>query len=112
MTGVLPLGTTSAQVQKATLVLFVNRVVTPGTADLYTPSTGWSESTVTFDSLPPLVGPIQTAAISQSGTTESTSNARRPAFRHFKARGAWVLCGVMMAIRSTFDFFNIASTEE
>ena len=34
-----------------------------------------------------------------------------PAFRHWSASLACVLCGVMMATRSTSDFFSMAGTD-
>ncbi len=44
----LPFGTTADQVSKATLRLYVNRVVTGGTVNLSLVNAAWNESTVTY----------------------------------------------------------------
>ena len=52
----LPAGTAASEVVKATLVLYVNRVNTPGSIELQTVNSAWSESTVTFNTAPTLAG--------------------------------------------------------
>jgi len=48
----LPAGTTSAGIAKATLRLWVNKVNTPGSIDVFATQSAWSESTATFNSAP------------------------------------------------------------
>ena len=48
----LPTGTTASQVSRATLTVFVNRVLTPGTVSLSPVTSTWTESGVTFATLP------------------------------------------------------------
>src|SRR5258708_28566230 len=43
-----------ATINKATLRLFVDAIVTPGSCDVYQLNTGWLESTLTFNNAPPL----------------------------------------------------------
>lgn len=43
-----------ATINKATLRLFVDAMVTPGSFDVYQLNTGWFESTLTFNNAPPL----------------------------------------------------------
>ena len=50
--GTLPAGTSAAKLVKANLVLFVNRVGTPGAIELQTVNSPWSEATVTATSAP------------------------------------------------------------
>jgi collagen triple helix repeat protein len=50
----LPAGTTSGQISKATVTLYVNRVNTPGLVNVQAVAGAWSESTVTYSSLPTL----------------------------------------------------------
>lgn len=52
----LPAGTTAAKVVKASLVLYVNRVGTPGAVELQAVNAPWSEAGVTAGTLPPLSG--------------------------------------------------------
>ena len=51
--GTLPAGTTAAQLSKATLVLYVNRVGSTGAVDLLPVNGNWAEATVTAGSQPP-----------------------------------------------------------
>lgn len=50
----LPSGTTSSQVAKATLTVFVNRINTPGAVSVYPATGAWSESSVTYATMPTL----------------------------------------------------------
>ncbi len=50
----LPAGTTSAQIARATLTVFVNRVNTAGSVTLAPATSAWSESSVTSTSAPTL----------------------------------------------------------
>jgi hypothetical protein len=54
--GTLPAGTTSAKLIKATLVLYVNRVGSPGAIDLNTVNTSWTEAGVSFNTQPAVGG--------------------------------------------------------
>src|SRR5579871_103997 len=55
----LPTGLTAANIQKATLTVYANRVFTAGGLDV-APVTGpWSESTVTYNNRPTTGGPFQ-----------------------------------------------------
>ena len=54
--GTLPAGTTAARLVKATLVLYVNRVGSPGAVDLHPVNGNWTEAGVTATSLPPSGG--------------------------------------------------------
>jgi len=49
---VLPSGTTAAQVSKATLRLYLNRVNTAGTVTVSPFSSAWTESAVTYATIP------------------------------------------------------------
>ena len=53
----LPAGTTAAKVVQARLVLYVNRVGTPGAVELQTVYSPWAEGTVSASTLPTLGGP-------------------------------------------------------
>lgn len=66
LAGVLPTGTSGAQIQHATLILFANRVGAPGTINLYTLGGPWSEATLTYATLPALVGPSGSVMLSQN----------------------------------------------
>ena len=50
----LPAGTTASQVSRATLILFVNRVNTPGSISVQAVTSGWNESAVTYATIPAL----------------------------------------------------------
>lgn len=59
----LPAGTTAARLVKATLVLYVNRVGTPGAIELQTVNAAWGEATLTANTLPPTSGAGSFAAV-------------------------------------------------
>src|SRR5581483_8724759 len=48
----LPAGTTTAQISNATLRLYVSRIGTPGSINIYSASGAWSESTVNGTGFP------------------------------------------------------------
>jgi hypothetical protein len=50
----LPTGTTASQIAKATLTIFVNRVNTSGLVNVRPVTTAWSESSVTYATIPTL----------------------------------------------------------
>ncbi len=50
----LPNGTTASQISKATLVIFVNRINTPGLLTVQPVTSAWTESSVTFATIPTL----------------------------------------------------------
>jgi hypothetical protein len=63
----LPAGIVAADISKATLILFANRVSEAGTIDLATVSGSWSESQLTAQNAPGYTAiPGATAALSQS----------------------------------------------
>ncbi len=64
----LPTGTTAAQISRATLRLYVNRVDTPGSITVSPVSSAWSEYAVTYSSLPAAGSSIGTVAVSQVGS--------------------------------------------
>ncbi len=61
ITAVLPAGTSSAQIGKATLLLFVNKVNTAGSIDVNAAAAAWNEATVTAGSAPGLSTPVAVA---------------------------------------------------
>jgi hypothetical protein len=63
----LPSSVTSAQIEKATLILYANKVTSPGTVDLSVIDSPWSELTLTMANAPSLT-PISgaTAALTNS----------------------------------------------
>lgn len=65
----LPSGTTSSNVSRATLVLFVNRVVASGTVNFATANGSWSESSVTVTNAP------SAGTTVASGVTVATSRS-------------------------------------
>ena len=50
--GVLPSGTTAAQITRATLRLYCNRADTPGAISVASVNSSWGEYSVTFNTLP------------------------------------------------------------
>jgi len=65
----LPLATTAADVAKATLFLWVNNVTTAGELEILPAATIWTESGVTFNTLPGLGIPDATGIpVSQAGS--------------------------------------------
>ena len=65
--GTLPSGTTAAQVSRAVLRLYVNRLDTAGTVSLQPVNGAWTEGALTYATLPVLAGAVQTVAINQAG---------------------------------------------
>ena len=65
--GTLPSGATAAQVTRATLRLYCNRVDIPGTISVQAVNAAWSESTVTYSAFPALGAAVQSA---QAGTAQ------------------------------------------
>jgi hypothetical protein len=68
-----------ATINKATLRLFVDALVTPGSFDVYQLNTSWSESTLTFSNAPPLgvsatgVHPVAVSKVNQFVVVDITS---------------------------------------
>ncbi|GGA59855.1 hypothetical protein GCM10011507_09220 [Edaphobacter acidisoli] len=63
----LPAGTTAAQISKAVLRLYCNRVDTAGTVSIAPVNGAWGEYSVTYASLPALGSAATTAQVSQAG---------------------------------------------
>ena len=63
----LPAGTTAAQVESATLFVFVNRVNAGGTVSVSPITSSWSESGVTYNSMPSMGASIGSFAVSAAG---------------------------------------------
>ena len=63
----LPAGTTAAQVSRATLRLYCNRVDTAGLVSVQPVSGAWGEYSVTFATLPSLGSAAQIVSVSQAG---------------------------------------------
>src|SRR5215469_15038060 len=66
----LPAGVTSNQITHATVKLFVNAVTTAGTFDLCQITTPWSESTVTYNTLPGYANCISSAGNIATGNAQ------------------------------------------
>ena len=64
----LPTGTTAAQISKATLRLYVNRVDTAGTISVLPLTGSWSEYGVTYATLPATGTAFGSIAVSQTGS--------------------------------------------
>src|ERR1700712_4100271 len=64
----LPAGTTSAQVSKAMLRVYCNRVDTPGLVSVQPVSGSWAEYGVTYDTSPVLGSATQIIPVAQAGT--------------------------------------------
>ena len=65
----LPAGVTAADIQRVTLVLFVNKVLVSGGLDIAPVTSPWVESSVTFSTAPSVGGAIlSNIPVSQSGT--------------------------------------------
>jgi hypothetical protein len=64
----LPAGTTAAQVSRAVLRLYCNRVDTAGPVSVQAVGGTWGEYSVTYQTLPSLGGVVQTIPVSQAGT--------------------------------------------
>ena len=65
--GVLPSGTTSAQIAHATLRLYTNRVDTAGLVSLQPLNGAWSEYGITYQTLPATGSVAQVFSVSQAG---------------------------------------------
>ncbi len=63
----LPAGTTAAQVSRAVLRLYCNRVDTAGLVSVQPVSGAWGEYSVTFATLPSLGSAAQVFPVSQAG---------------------------------------------
>ena len=63
----LPAGTTSAQIAKATLRVYCNRADVPGTVLAELVGGAWTESSVTYATLPALGATVQTAQVVGAG---------------------------------------------
>lgn len=66
--GVLPAGTTSAQISRAVLRLYCNRVDAAGQVSVQPVNGTWGEYSVTYATLPPLGSAVQVISVSQSGS--------------------------------------------
>lgn len=74
--GVLPAGTTAAQITRATLRLYCNRADTPGTASVEPVNAAWGEYSVTYNTLPGLgaaIGTMQVPAAGEFVTVDVTA---------------------------------------
>ena len=65
--GVLPTGTTAAQVSRAVLRLYCNRADTAGLVSVQIPGAAWGEYSVTYASLPSLGRASQVFSVNQAG---------------------------------------------
>jgi hypothetical protein len=63
----LPAGTTAAQVSRATLRLYCNRMDTAGLVSVQPMSGAWGEYSVTYSTLPSLGSAAQVVSVSQAG---------------------------------------------
>lgn len=64
----LPVGTPSSQIAKATLILFVNRVNTPGSLNISAAASAWSELAITASSAPAPSTPVGVVTSTVAGT--------------------------------------------
>jgi collagen type VII alpha len=77
--GTLPVGTTPGQIAKATLRVYCNRADVPGVVQADLVSGAWTESSLTYATLPPVGVPVQTAQVAGAGefvTFDVTSAAQ------------------------------------
>ena len=65
--GMLPAGTTPAQIAKATLRVYCNRADVPGAVQAELVGGAWTESSVTYATLPALGATVQTAQVVGAG---------------------------------------------
>jgi hypothetical protein len=65
--GTLPVGTTAAQIAKATLRVYCNRADVPGAVQVLAVGGEWTESGVTFATLPTLGAVVQTGQVVGAG---------------------------------------------
>ncbi|WP_158793991.1 DNRLRE domain-containing protein, partial [Granulicella sp. L60] len=63
----LPAGTTAAQVSRATLRLYCNRLNAAGAMSVQPVGAAWGEYSVTFATLPSLGSAVQTVTVGQAG---------------------------------------------
>ncbi|WP_158788242.1 DNRLRE domain-containing protein, partial [Granulicella sp. L46] len=63
----LPAGTTPAQIAKATLRVYCNRADVPGVVQAELVGGAWTESSVTYATLPAMGAPFQTAQVTGAG---------------------------------------------
>lgn len=63
----LPSGTTSTQISRAVLRVYVNRMDTPGLVSLTPATSGWSEYNVTYQTIPSLGAVAHVFSVSQAG---------------------------------------------
>lgn len=64
----LPAGATSANILRASLVLYLNRVGVTGAVDLAPVTSSWTESGVTFSAPPSIGGVFSTLSVTQGNT--------------------------------------------
>lgn len=65
----LPVGTTTTNISKATLFIWVNSVITPGSLEVAEITSPWTEATVTWNNLPTVNPPIAVSVpANQSGS--------------------------------------------
>jgi hypothetical protein len=72
----LPAGLTAPDIQKATVTVFVNQAPAPGGLDVWQVTSGWSESSVTYDTRPaiaPLLGSVPVNASASYVTFDVTA---------------------------------------
>jgi hypothetical protein len=65
--GVLPAGTTASQITRATLRVYCNRIDAPGLVTAQPITGSWSESAVTYATLPAIGTAVQTASVASEG---------------------------------------------
>jgi hypothetical protein len=63
----LPAGTTAAQIQRAVMRVYCNRVTTPGTVSMAPLTGAWNESSVTFATMPAMGTPVASLPVTQAG---------------------------------------------
>jgi len=66
--GMLPAGTSPAQIAKATLRVYCNRADVPGVVQAELVGAGWTEMGVTYATMPMLGAVVQTAQVAGAGT--------------------------------------------
>ena len=100
----LPTGVIGMDVEKATLILWVNKVTGSGTVTLYPVTSLWDEATVTFNSAPG-VG----ASIGTSSTLGSASNGQYLVFDVTAQARSWVDAGSSngFMLKGTGAGFNV-----
>jgi hypothetical protein len=63
----LPVGVTASNIARATLVMYVNRVTTPGAVDIAEAQGAWSEAAVTYLTRPAIGATVATVPVTQVG---------------------------------------------